>query len=291
MSRRKRNALLLGACVLALYLLHLGWFLLFGPPDWFEGVGERTPQMTSVRLGSGFHRYLAESARSASAGTAVQGTDAPAGVVGRIVREDRVPDAGPTLLQTRDETAEWLYFRRTVSDAWRELPLPPGGRVGEARWLRAGDTFQVLLVLRHPWWPLGQNYGRFWRALLKPGLRPESGLYLLDPTGAESSYLFAGRMPAPSPDRQAVAFLRSERRGLHSLHIWRAGAERPVTVVSLWEADPGSGPSFHWNWSSDSKVLFVRGTARGYEGSPAASPSAVRLLYDVEGDRLVELVK
>jgi len=243
-----------------------------------------------VRLDSAFDRYLGEFAQPPSSGLVPQGAAAPAGVEGRIVREDRLAGAGPALVQTRDDTAGRLYFRPTDAVVWRELPLPRGGRVEEARWVRDGEAFRIVLVLRQPWWPLGRSYGRFWRALLQPGLRPESGLFLLDPEVAESKFLSAGRMPSPSPDRRAVAFLRSERRGLHSLHLWWAGQQRPVTVVSLWEADPGSGPSFHWNWSSDSKVLFVRGTARGFEDGPATSPSAVRLLYDVEGDRLVELL-
>ena len=289
MSRRKRNALLLGACALALYLIHFGWFLLLGPPEWFESVDERVPQMTSVRLGSGFDRYLDEFARPARAGLAAQVADVAVGVTGRVVREDRVPGAGPALLQTRDDGADHLYSRQAELDPWRELPLPPGVRVGEARWLRVGDSFGILAVQRRPWWPLGRNYGRFWRALLDAELRPENGLFLIDPDGAGSRFLFPGQMPFPSPDRQAVAFLRSERHGFHSLHLWREGDAEPLTVVSLWEADPGSGPSFYWTWSSDSKVLFVRGTARGSKGSPASSPSPVRLLYDVEGDRLVEL--
>jgi hypothetical protein len=289
MSRRKRNALVLGGCALALYLVHFGWFLLFGPPDWFEQVGERSPQMTSVALDSSFDPYLAEAAQPPSAGLAAQGSGRPAGIEGRIVREDRLSGAGPALLQTADEDRERLYVQRTESAPWRALPLPTQGRVGEARWLRAGDRFEVLTVVRRSWWPLGGNYGRFWRALIEAESRPESGLFLLDSEGAGARYLFPGRSPVPSPDRRSVVVLRSERRGFHSLHLWRPGEDEALTVVSLWEAEAGSGPSFHWNWSLDSKVLFVGGRARGSRGSPARSAEPVRLLYDVEGDRLVEL--
>ena len=289
MLRRKRNALVLGVCAAVLYLLHLGWFLLFGPPEWFEGVAERRPEMTSVALGSAFDRYLDEFVRPGGASLSAPGDFETAGVEGQIVREDLVPGAGPAVLQTREEGLDRLYVRRSEFEPWGELELPVGGRVGEARWFRAGDDFRVLLELRHPWWPLGRNYGRFWRALLKPELRPESALFQIDPSGADPLYLFGGRTPLPSPDRGSVAFLRSERRGFHSLHIWRWGLSDSTTVVSLWEADPGSGPSFYWTWSSDSKVLFVRGTARGFKATPARAVQTVRLLYDVEGDRLVEL--
>jgi hypothetical protein len=244
--------------------------------------------MTSVRLPSAFDPYLVEFDRPRTASLASPAARPP-GVAGRIVREDRLPEAGWTLLQTRDEAVDYLHCRRNDSDEWRSLPLPPGGRAGEARWVRDGESFGVLLVRHRPWWPLGRNYGRVWAALVKPALRPATGLFLLDAGSGDARYLFPGDMPAPSPDRRAVAFLRSERRGFHSLHLWQTGTDESVTVVSLWEADPGSGPSFSWNWSSDSKVLFVRGASRGFENSPERSIRQVRLLYDVEGDRLVEL--
>jgi hypothetical protein len=278
-----------GACVLAFYLLHLGWFLIFGPPQWFEAVQARSPQISSVQLGSAHDRYLAELRRAAPARLAAPATRIPEGLSGSVVREDRLGASGPALLQTRSEGTDRIYVRAQQGAPWREIVLPQAGRIGEARWIGTAEGERLLVEGRRPWWPRSTQYGRFWIAIFRPALRPSSGLYLLDPRTDVARFLCAGAVPTPSPDRASVAFLRSSGRGLHSLHVWTASEPEARTVVSLWEADPGSGRSFHWRWSDDSAVLFVQGRARGYAASPSRTARAVDLLYELREDRLAEL--
>jgi hypothetical protein len=282
MPRRTIRALIFGGCALAFYALHFLWFALYGPPAWFSGVGNRGPEFTRVVLDSSFDLALREFEQisPASLGGAVLPPND--GSLGRVVREDRLGPAEPALQQTRQGERDRLYLWSPDTGAWREQPIVEGARLEDARWIRTESGAVILLVRQLPWWPFGRNYTRFWRALLRAELRPERGLSELDPETGSERFLFAGHSPQPSPDRAALAFLRSDGRGYHSLHLWRPATPEPRVAASLWEAEPGAGVSFHCRWSSDSRAILVTGSTRG-------QPGAIHWIYDVEGDRLVDL--
>ena len=270
------------------YLVHFAWFSLFGPPEWFQGVRQRLPETSSLQLGSDYDVYRREldAPRSPSLGNPPQRM--PPDLQGEVHRSDFFRDGSTGVVWSKD--AERDHFRLWSSSAgqWSDVPLPPG--VTGVIVVPGGDAPRLLVTRRQWWWPYGSNYGRFWLALARRELRPNAALVVVDPGSGHRRFLCAGSGPVASPDRTRVAFMRSERGGYHSIHVWRAADDGLSTVASVWEADPGSGPSFGYRWSADSRVLFVRGSSLGFDGSrPARRRIDVRLLYDTETDRLASL--
>jgi hypothetical protein len=256
-------------------------------------VKQRAPELTGVQLGSHWDPFVEQLIHGRPPTVAVTDFPEHAGAIGTTFHKRHLPEAGLALLQTH-EGSSWtrgqhLYLWSTATRTWREYWIPEGMVVAEGRFVRVGGTDAVLLTRWNPWWPHGENYPRFWKSLLARESRPAYGLYALDPDSAELRYMFPGRLPVPSPDRLRVACLRSDGSGFHSVHVWSPGADTLVAVVSLWEADPGSGVSFRYYWSADSEVLFIDGTTRGFARSRMEAPRRVRLLYDVGRDELAEI--
>ncbi len=54
------------------------------------------------------------------------------------------------------------------------------------------------------------------------------------------------------------------RTGYNSIILVNRETKEKKTILSLWEADPGSGFSFHFFWSIDSIFLHIRGGTQGF---------------------------
>jgi hypothetical protein len=86
--------------------------------------------------------------------------------------------------------------------------------------------------------------------------------------------------PMPSPD--GVFFLiqnHNLKDGFHELILSRTGDQTAEIILVIQEADPGSGTSHAYQWSRDSKAVFVYGSGR------PAGQSLLRnaaLVYDVD---------
>jgi hypothetical protein len=116
----------------------------------------------------------------------------------------------------------------------------------------------VAYESRNPW--NDPDYLRYLRCYITPSLRPEHSIYLYDLSTKQNRFLFAGEGVMASPDKKKIVFLRSRGfDGYHSIHIWNPSAETLDNILSLWEGDPGSGPSFFYTWSDDSRALCIRG--------------------------------
>jgi hypothetical protein len=85
-------------------------------------------------------------------------------------------------------------------------------------------------------------------------------------------YSGRGRHPFRSPDRRYVAVTTSSERpvarllGLvwdapwyHTVTVVEESTGRAVPVVSIKEAEPGSGAGHHYRWSKDSAALLMFG--------------------------------
>ena len=74
-----------------------------------------------------------------------------------------------------------------------------------------------------------------------------------------------GHLPEISPDRSKAIFWRSDDFAFHCLYVWdiQTGDIRPI--LSMSEADPGSGTSWDTRWSRDSKAFNLRGQCTGFE--------------------------
>jgi hypothetical protein len=87
-----------------------------------------------------------------------------------------------------------------------------------------------------------------------------------------------------APSLRRAIFLRSGALGggFYSLYDWDFESDRVQTVLSLRESDPGSGRSFEYAWSSDSKAVRISGRTGGFARRGGA-PRSLDLLYLVDG--------
>jgi len=50
--------------------------------------------------------------------------------------------------------------------------------------------------------------------------------------------------------------------GFSTLTLWRSGSQNGEIVLAIQEADEGSGTSHTYQWSRDSKAVFIFGSGR-----------------------------
>jgi len=99
----------------------------------------------------------------------------------------------------------------------------------------------------------------------------------------------AGDRCKVAPDHLKVGFWRANSEGFHSFHVWDLSTGCIENVISMWETDPGSGTSWQWEWSADSKALHIQGTCSGFSRSRAGGRKEFDLLYLVDTKQVFSL--
>ena len=284
------------ALVAGLFLVggHYVWFGLFGPPArWGTGVVGLDPRLGPASAGAGEPgEWAPDAAATLQARLAAIGLT---GIEGKPFQLDVDATGGAGVLQT-SAGPSWtqgqrLYVRTDAAAPWREFALPPGLTLSDATLIRRGGRPVVVASAWQPWWPYERSYGRFIGSLVDPPRRAEYAVYLLDVDGGAPRYLFPGEALELSPDRRAMAYVTSENdhAGYHTIAVWRVDADAPEPVLSLWEMDPGSGRSFGYGWSLDSRALRIDGATQGFARFGAGRYRTLRLVYLVESRRLIDL--
>ena len=76
-------------------------------------------------------------------------------------------------------------------------------------------------------------------------------------------------------------------QGWHTLWLERGETPQRRKILTLREGDPGSGPSFSFRWSRDSKAIFIWGWYSGCEctGLPSSGED-LRLIYTIDDGKL-----
>jgi hypothetical protein len=155
---------------------------------------------------------------------------------------------------------------------------------------RGGDTFVV--VARWAPWALSplDKLSRYLRSYADSTLRPEFSLYLYRLPSGPLEYWGPGHTLKPSPDRRRAILLRSGAlgSGYYSMHLWEFEQGRLTAILSLRESDPGSGRSFDYDWSSDSRAVQVTGATGGFERR-RGTPRSLDLIYLVGDEALYDL--
>jgi hypothetical protein len=94
----------------------------------------------------------------------------------------------------------------------------------------------------------------------------------------------------PSPDGRHLAFSRDAAWAYRTLSVWNEQDRRLRAVVSIREADPGSGRSHDYGWSRDSRALLISGRGalplRRVVSVAYVYVPAEDVLYEVEGCRM-----
>jgi hypothetical protein len=175
--------------------------------------------------------------------------------------------------------------------ATRELDLAPAMILEQPTLLkRHGQT--ILVVAR--WLPWGvpplEKLSRYVRSYLDPTLRPETSLYLYPLPSGPLAYWGPGHTLKPSPDRRLAILLRSGAMaaGYYSMHLWDFEQDHLTTILSLREADPGSGRSFDYEWSADSRAVHITGATGGFERRKP-QPRSLDLIYLVGDETVYDL--
>ena len=101
-----------------------------------------------------------------------------------------------------------------------------------------------------------------------------------------ASRMIAGGDCKIAPDRSKIAFWRRDGNGFHSLHVWDVKTDTIEDVISMWEIDPGSGTSWEWRWSADSKALNIQGACSGFHRYWKRGRKEFNLVYLVEAKRM-----
>jgi hypothetical protein len=74
----------------------------------------------------------------------------------------------------------------------------------------------------------------------------------------------------------------------HSVWLRYASGERKL-ILTVREADPGSGPLVHFRWSRDGQALFIHGAHSGINGSSGGTFQGLRVIYTLTDGRAWEV--
>jgi hypothetical protein len=218
-----------------------------------------------------------------------------AGLTGQVFSTDYSPTQGLAAIATH-EGSTWVerqhfYLWRHETQSARRLDLPAGMILEHPVLLRRGDETFVVFGRWQSWAlsPL-EKLRRYLRSYGDATLRPENSLYLYPLPGGPLTYWGPGHTLQPSPDRQHAVLLRSGAlgAGYYSMHLWDFTPHRLTTIVSLREADPGSGRSFDYRWSADSRAVHITGATGGFQRR-SGKPRSLNLIYLLGDEALYDL--
>ncbi len=257
--------------------VHFSCVAVLGPGSWGSGVEEKEPLMEAARERPDVVPYIEQWEAARNAEQAAEASPLAWAVEllgdreGDIVWADRTNEYGDTVVLTasgKNWTEQQRLYLSTGSEAGlREVEIPAEMILRRPTFLKNGGPTQ-LIVGRWNSWAVSptRKLSRYRKSWFDPSLRPENSLFAYDDKTGAFEMLGPGGGLKPSPDRTKAVIVRSGALGttLHSLHVWEPGSGAIETIASLSEADPGSGRSFDYGWSADSKAVFIWGSAGGF---------------------------
>ena len=267
--------------------VHFSCIAVLGPGSWGSGVEEKAPELLAARARPELRQYIAEFGAEETARPEWKGDTS--GFGGALVFTDHLEEEDLWVIQTARDGGNWtlgqhVYLRLPGADGFRELGIARDMIVDRPTLLRDGSSVLLVYGRWNSWAiPPLQKISRYLSGYLDTSLLPEYSLYLYDFNEETTRYLGPGGTLKASPDRRKAALLRSGSFGtsLHSIHVWNLETGRTETVLSLTEADPGSGRSFDYRWSRDSRALHISGGAGGFVAR-SAEPRQLNLIYVLE---------
>lgn len=294
-NRRWILAVLLAVLFPAL-AVHVSCVATIGPGSWGSGIEEKLPKLLPAASNPAIATYARQPARSSTPDEAGGGLPELKSLAGKVFWTDRLASENLAVIATH-EGQTWVekqhfYLWQGEGQGVRELDLPPMILEQPTLLKRGGDT--VIVIARWLPWnvPPLEKLSRYLRSYLDPTLRPETSLYLYPLPSGPLQYWGPGHTLKPSPDRRQAILLRSGAMaaGYYSMHSWDFEQARLTTILSLREADPGSGRSFDYDWSSDSRAVRITGATAGFQRR-RREPRSLDLVYLVGDEALYDLVQ
>ncbi|MCU0653065.1 MAG: hypothetical protein MUD10_02290 [Candidatus Pacebacteria bacterium] len=140
--------------------------------------------------------------------------------------------------------------------AWNEIEIPKEVAItvhGIA--MLNGDPVAIIDDW-NPWYPY--SAWRFINSVFDEKLRYENGIYAVNLKTGVFTYKFPGKDAVVSPGSDKAIFRRA-RGANHELILWDLKTDELRTMTVLTESESGSGISFEYAWSDDSKAIGIKG--------------------------------
>ena len=277
MGKRPKNRWIMAILLAILFpaaAFHFSCVAVMGPGTWGSGIEEKLPEFLAEDSNPAIGRYAAEfAAQPMAESDRPELPDDLEGVPGQPFFIDR-DEASGTWVAATHGGKNWIGNQRLFvaqgepPSVSNEIEIPPGWTIERPSILRKSGK-PLLAIGRWNAWsiPALAKLGRYFRSYRNPELRAEHTIYLYGPESREWSYFGPGHSLTVAPDRGKAALLRSGAlgAGYYSLHVWDVDSGEITTVLSLRDVDEGSGRSFEFRWSADSRALQIAGATGGFE--------------------------
>jgi hypothetical protein len=276
--------------------IHISCVAVIGPGSWGSGMEEKLPPLLPASSNQAVRQYAEEFGGShpeVEAGGDLAALES--GLAGEVFWTDRLASENLAVVATH-EGRSWVqdqhfYLWRGIGQGIRELDLPRAMILEQPTLMKRGRATFVVVARWLPWVvaPL-EKLSRYLRSYWDPTLRPETSLYLYPLPSGPLAYGGPGHTLKPSPDRRRAILLRSGAMaaGYYSMHLWDFDQDRLTTILSLREADPGSGRSFDYEWSADSRAVHITGATAGFRRRHG-EPRSLDLIYLVGDEAVYDL--
>lgn len=216
-------------------------------------------------------------------------------IIGKVFNYDAIPELDISLVQTYSGRSwgigQHLFVGSTIHRGWKEVSLPENMIFQDATLLPDDNGYIIFLSRWNNWRPYRDKYERFLKSHNDKTLRAERSVYIFNPTTKKLDYLFPGYHLVPSPDRLYIGYMISQSLygGKHMIMIYDRQTKQSKSVLSLYESDLGSGSSFDYVWSKDSKVLFLKGGTSGFDKQQPFKKGNFQLIYSIENGVLYDV--
>ena len=135
-------------------------------------------------------------------------------------------------------------------------------------WRNSGD-WKELKVPMESFYTEGfveKNKKIYLVTLSQEGCGEDYCIYLIDLESGKSEKQPPASTMEISPDKKKAAFIVSHGKKSwkvnHTVVVWDVESDVRTPLATITEADPGSGRSFDYAWSTDSNLLRIKGSLR-----------------------------
>ena len=242
---------------------------------------EKIPDITPITKAPQFQKYVMEFSNPAKKEPVVPVSDRkepfiPADhrlVQGRILYADHNTNCSLWAIQTYGgqywTDQQKLYIYSEKDQALQEITAFSQKTIGWQSFVLSDENCSEPFIVASVGWHDGYSpwADELWTYIIRT---------------KEAKRISLGQLADISPDRSIVSFWKVDRNGFHCLYLWNIKSGEIAPVISMWEADPGSGPGWHCRWSVDSQAIEITGSCGGFSKYGSLKHTELNLIYLVK---------